>query len=58
LLELLSLLEARVMVQPNKADFGVRKLLKRKKEEGVNQETETGWHCLGIANVASEDAIY
>jgi hypothetical protein len=31
LLELLPLLEARVMVQPNKADFDVRKVLKRKK---------------------------
>jgi hypothetical protein len=31
LLELLSLLEVRVMVQPNKVDFGVRKVLKRKK---------------------------
>jgi hypothetical protein len=30
LLELLSLLEARVMVQPSRADFDVRKVLKRK----------------------------
>jgi hypothetical protein len=29
--ELLSLLEARVMVQPNKVDCDVRKVLKRKK---------------------------
>jgi hypothetical protein len=31
LLELLSLLETRAMVQPNKVDFDVRKALKRKK---------------------------
>jgi hypothetical protein len=31
LMELLSLLEVMVMAQPNKVDFGVRKLLKRKK---------------------------
>jgi hypothetical protein len=31
LLELLSLLEARVMAQPNKVVFDVRKVLKRKK---------------------------
>jgi hypothetical protein len=31
LLELLSLLEVRVVVQPNKVDFDVRKVLKRKK---------------------------
>jgi hypothetical protein len=31
LLELLSLLEARAMVQPSRVDFDVRKVLKRKK---------------------------
>ena len=39
LLELLSLLEARVMVQPNKVDFGVRKVLKRK-------EVSRDWKAL------------
>jgi hypothetical protein len=37
LLELLSLLEARAVVQPNKVDFDVRKVLKRKKASGLKR---------------------
>jgi hypothetical protein len=50
LLELLSLLEARAVVQPNRVDFDVRKVLKRKKVS-----TETGWPYLSMAIFASKD---
>jgi hypothetical protein len=45
----------RAMAQPNKADFDVRKVLKRKK---VSRSQETGWPYLSMANFSSKDAKF
>jgi hypothetical protein len=51
LLELLSLLEARAMVQPNKVDFDVRKVLDRK-------EVSRDWMALSEHHGAPDAARY
>jgi hypothetical protein len=55
LLELLSLLEARVMAQPNKADFDVRKVLKRKKaSRDCMTSSEHGEFCIKRCKISSD----
>jgi hypothetical protein len=55
LLELLSLLEARVVVQPNKVYFDVRKVLKRKKvSRDCMTLSEHGKFCIKRCKISSD----